>query len=86
MRSLTSWSKKRALKKIHKFQVSIDTDLEDRIRTGCFSGNTLKDIVDEGVKDGHRLVGDTGIRVHLLEHCKTSSVRGIEVVGVDIPL
>ena len=32
-----------------------------------FSGDTLEDIVDEGVHDGHTLLGDTGIRVDLLE-------------------
>ena len=32
-----------------------------------FRGNTLKDIVDEGVHDGHALLGDTGIRMNLLE-------------------
>ena len=67
MRWWTSWSKKRALKKICKSQASIGTNLEGRIRTGCFSGNALKDIVDERIKDGHRLVGDTSIRVDLLE-------------------
>ena len=48
--------------------MSIDTNLEGRIRTGCFRCNALKDIVDERVEDGHGLVGDTGVRVHLLEH------------------
>ena len=38
-------------------------------RTGCLSGNTLEDIVDEGVENGHRLVGDTSVRVDLLEDC-----------------
>lgn len=36
-------------------------------RTGSFGGNPLKYIVDKRVKDGHRLVGDTGVRVDLLE-------------------
>ena len=39
-------------------------------RTGCLSGNTLEDIVDEGVENGHRLVGDTSVRVDLLEDFK----------------
>jgi len=34
---------------------------------GSLSSNALKDIVDEGVQDGHGTVGDTGIRVNLLE-------------------
>ena len=33
----------------------------------CLSGNALEDIIDEGVHDGHSLLGDTGIRVDLLE-------------------
>ncbi len=32
-----------------------------------FGGNALEDIVDEGVHDGHSLLGDTGIGVDLLE-------------------
>ena len=36
-------------------------------RTGSLSRNTFEDVVDEGVEDGHRLVGDTGVRMHLLE-------------------
>jgi len=32
-----------------------------------FGGDTFKDIVDEGVHDRHTLLGDTGIRVDLLE-------------------
>ena len=42
-------------------------------RTRSFGRNTLEDIVDKGVQDGHRLVGDTSVRVHLLEHCKSKS-------------
>lgn len=30
--------------------------------------DTFKDIVDEGVHDGHSLLGDTGIGVDLLQH------------------
>jgi len=32
-----------------------------------FSGNAFKDVVDKRVQDGHRLVGDTSVRVNLLE-------------------
>jgi hypothetical protein len=32
-----------------------------------FSGNALKNVVDERVHDAHSLLGDTGIRVDLLE-------------------
>ncbi len=31
-------------------------------------GNALEDIIDEGVHDGHTLLGDTGVGVDLLEH------------------
>ena len=34
---------------------------------GGLAGNALEDIVDEGVQDGHGLVGDTGVGVDLLE-------------------
>ena len=40
-----------------------------RGRTRSFGRNALEDIVDKGVKDGHRLVGDTSVRVDLLEDC-----------------
>ena len=33
---------------------------------GC---NTLEDVVDEGVQDGHGTVGDTSVGVDLLEDC-----------------
>jgi hypothetical protein len=32
---------------------------------GRFSSNSLKNVVDEGVHDGHGLVGDTSVRVDL---------------------
>ena len=35
--------------------------------TGSLSGDPLEDIVDEGVENGHRLVGDTSVRVDLFE-------------------
>jgi hypothetical protein len=41
-----------------------------RARTGRLSGNALEDVVDEGVQDGHRLVGDTSVGVDLLQDCK----------------
>jgi hypothetical protein len=40
-------------------------------------GDTFEDIVNEGVHDGHSLLGDTGIGVHLLEHLV--DVRGIRL-------
>lgn len=32
-------------------------------------GNTLEDVVDERVQDGHSTVGDTSVGVDLLEDC-----------------
>ena len=34
---------------------------------GSFSGNSVKSIMDEGVHDVHGLLGDTNVRVDLLE-------------------
>jgi len=39
-----------------------------RGQLGGLSGDTLEDIIDERVKDGHGLVRDTSIRVDLLQH------------------
>lgn len=36
--------------------------------TGCLSGDSLEDIVDKAVHDGHGLAADTGIRVDLFQH------------------
>jgi translation initiation factor IF-1 len=41
-----------------------------RARTGRLSGDTLEDVVDKGVEDGHRLVGNTSVGVDLLKDCK----------------
>uniref|UniRef100_A0A8R7VDB4 Uncharacterized protein n=1 Tax=Triticum urartu TaxID=4572 RepID=A0A8R7VDB4_TRIUA len=35
---------------------------------GGLAGKLLKDVVDEGVHDGHGLGGDADVRVHLLQH------------------
>jgi len=37
-------------------------------KLSSFTSNALKDIIDEGVHDGHTLLGDTSIRVDLLQH------------------
>ena len=36
-------------------------------KTGSFTGNTLEDIVDEGVHDAHSFAGDTSVGVDLLQ-------------------
>ena len=38
-----------------------------KVRTGCLGGNALEDVVDKRVENGHSLVGDTSVRVDLLE-------------------
>ena len=37
-------------------------------QSGSFGGDSLKDIVDEAVHDGHGLAADASVRVHLLQH------------------
>ena len=46
-------------------------------KLSCLSSDTLKDIVDEGVHDGHTLLGDTGIGVDLLQDLV--DVRGVSL-------
>ena len=41
--------------------------------------NLVKDIVDKGVHDGHGLVGDTGLGVHLLQHTVDERGEGLVV-------
>jgi len=42
-------------------------------QSSCFSSNTIKDIIDKRVHNGHSLLGNSSIRVDLLEH--TVNVR-----------
>ena len=37
-------------------------------QTRGLAGDALEDVVDEGVHDAHRLGGDAGVGVHLLQH------------------
>lgn len=37
-------------------------------QAGSFSSNTLEDVVDEGVHDGHGLARDASVRMHLLQN------------------
>ena len=48
---------------------------------GGFRGDLLEDVVDERVHDGHRLGGDTGVRVHLLQ-----DLVDVDLVGFDLLL
>ena len=52
----------------------MDHEADERL-TGSFTGDTLEDIVDEGVKNSHCLVGDTGVGVDLLKDCNIISTR-----------
>ena len=47
-------------------------------KTGGLGGDTLEDVVDEGVHDAHGLAGYTGVRVDLLQHL-------VDVDGVGFP-
>lgn len=42
--------------------------LRVRGKARSFAGNALKDVVDERVENGHGLVGDTSVRVDLLQY------------------
>ena len=37
-------------------------------KTAGLKGESLEDVVDEGVQDRHTSLGDTGVRVNLLQH------------------
>jgi hypothetical protein len=45
---------------------------------GSFSGNSVEGIVDEGVHDVHGLLGDTDVRVHLLEDLVDVDGEGLD--------
>lgn len=45
-------------------------------KLGGLGRDALEDVVDERVQDGHGAVGDTSVRVHLLEDCaRDASVK-----------
>ena len=52
-------------------------------KTTRLLGNTLEDILDEGVHDLHSLLGDTGIGVDLLQH--TVDVGGVRAIVALLP-
>ena len=47
-------------------------------KTRSLAGDSLEDVVHEGVHDRHGLAGDTGVRVYLLQHL-------VDVDGVRLP-
>ena len=44
---------------------------------GCLESDAVEDVVHEGVEDGDTSLGDSGLRVHLLEHLV--DVRGVRL-------
>ena len=46
--------------------------------SGGFTGDSLEDIVDEGVHDAHGLLGDTGLGVDLLEDSVDVDGEGLD--------
>ena len=59
---------RRELCKVNMLAMSHENSAKEK-RTGSLGCDALEDIVDERVQDGHGLVGDTSVRVHLLEYC-----------------
>ena len=52
----------------------------------CFTSKTLEDIVDEGVHDGHALLGDTSLGMDLLEDLVDVGAVGLySVEATDLP-
>ena len=52
-------------------------------KTARLGGNTLEDILDEGVHDLHSLLGDTSVGVNLLQH--TVDVGGVGSIVALLP-
>ena len=53
-------------------------------QAGAFSGDSLKDVVNEGVHDAHGLARDAGVGVHLLQHLV--DVDGVALLAGFSPL
>jgi len=51
---------------------------------GGLEGESLEDVVDERVQDGHASLGDAGVGVHLLEHLV--DVRGVRLDALGLAL
>lgn len=47
----------------------------------CLRSDALEDIVDEGVHNGHALLGDSSVRVDLLEHLVDVGAVGFGTLG-----
>ena len=63
----------------------LDLAAGQRLRLGVadelarLGGDTVEDVVHEGVHDGHGLLGEAELRVHLLEHAEDVGVEGARV-------
>ena len=53
-------------------------------QAGGLSSDSLKDIVDKAVHDGHGFAADASVRVHLLQHLV--DVDGIALLSPPLPL
>ena len=53
-------------------------------KPGSFGGDTLEDVVDEGVHDAHGLGRDSSVRVHLLQHLV--DVNGVALLAGPLSL
>ena len=48
-------------------------------KASCLTGDTSEGVRDEGVEDGHGALGDSGVRVYLLEDAVDVDVIGFSV-------
>ena len=53
-------------------------------QSGGFGGDSLKDVIDEAVHDGHGFAADAGVGVHLFEHLV--DVDGIAFLSLPLAL
>ena len=51
---------------------------------GCLGGESVEDIVDERVQDGHSSLGNTSIWVDLLQHSVDISRIGFHSLGTSL--
>ena len=50
-------------------------------KASCLSSDTAEGVTDEGVKDGHGALGDSGVRVYLLEDAVDVDVVGLPALA-----
>ena len=59
--------------------------LVDAAQLGRFGRNLLEGIGDEVVDDGHALLGDTALRVHLLHDLEDVTLEGLHTLAAGGP-